>query len=113
MKVATAFPPLNFKNTGKAWPAMTASAARLVHDGELSVSLAASQTARKPLAISSASVATPAARPLVRSTLVAPVLPLPESRTSSPLVNFTSRYPKGIAPRRYAMTRERSPGIGQ
>src|ERR1700674_3232061 len=46
MNVDTAFPPLNFKNTGKAWPAMTASAARLVHEGELSVSFAASQTAR-------------------------------------------------------------------
>ncbi len=38
-----------------------------------------------------AGVATPAARPVVRSTLVAPILPLPEARTSTPVFHFTSR----------------------
>ena len=46
---------------------------------------------------------TPAARPVVRSTLVAPIFPLPAARTSPPVFSLTSRYPKGIAPSRYAI----------
>jgi hypothetical protein len=33
----------------------------------------------------------PAARPVVRNTLVAPMLPLPEARTSWPVFHFTSK----------------------
>ena len=44
----------------------------------------------------------PAARPVVRRTFVAPMLPLPATRTSVPVFSFTSRYPNGMAPSRYA-----------
>ena len=50
------------------------------------VSLAAMNTARKPFAISSNKTTTPALRPAVRCTLVAPMLPLPSLRTSWPMV---------------------------
>src|SRR6185369_14483989 len=45
-KLATAFPPLNLRNTGKACPAITASAATLIHNGSPPVQRAASHTAR-------------------------------------------------------------------
>src|SRR5947208_8138814 len=74
------------------------------------VRVEASQTEKNPLAISSSSVTKPAARPVVRRTLVAPMLPLPEVRTSGPVVHLTTRYPKGIPPTRYAATSARMAG---
>src|SRR6185295_17587244 len=102
MKLATALPPLNFRKTGKAWPAITASAAALIQWILPPVSLSASQTAQKPLTISSRRVMIAAARPVVRRTLVAPMLPLPDARTSAPVFHLTTRNPNGIAPMRYA-----------
>src|SRR5438105_339416 len=52
-KLATALPPWNLRNTGKACPDITVSAATLIHQGLCSVSCPAIQTARYPLAISS------------------------------------------------------------
>ncbi len=94
MKLATAFPPWNCRNTGKAWPPITASAAALDQNGDPSVISAAIQTAAKPFAISSRSVATATARPLERSTLVAPIFPLPTVRTSLPVREFHQQIPK-------------------
>src|SRR5580658_496164 len=59
--------------------------------------------------MSSTSVATAAARPVERSTLVAPMFPLPSDRTSFPVVNFTRRYPNGTLPIKYATTIESNP----
>src|SRR5437879_8125678 len=74
------------------------------------VRLDARQTEKNPLTISSSSVTRPAARPVVRKTLVAPMLPLPEARTSAPVVHLTTRYPKGIPPIKYAATSARMAG---
>jgi hypothetical protein len=41
-----------------------------------------------PLAISSARVAAPVFHPVVRSTLVAPVFPLPDARISAPVFDY-------------------------
>src|ERR1035438_751168 len=81
-KLATALPPWNLRKTGYACPAITASAAALIHSGESPVSQAANHTAKNPLPMSSSNVTTSIARPVVRSTLVAPILPLPFDRTS-------------------------------
>jgi hypothetical protein len=48
-------------------------------------------TAAKPFSASSTSVTMPAPLPALRVTLVAPVPPLPVSRMSAPLVNFTTK----------------------
>ena len=46
------------------------------------------------------SVATATERPVVRRTFVAPILPLPLSRMSSPVLHRTSKYPNGMPPTR-------------
>jgi hypothetical protein len=53
--------------------------------------IAAQQDGGRPLAASSARVSTPPAAPSTRPTLVAPMLPLPLSRTSAPVFSRTRR----------------------
>src|SRR5947208_2123906 len=78
VKLATALPPLQPMNIGYACPAITAKAAADIHSALPSVRRPASQTARYPFAISRISVAAPVFHPVVRSTFVAPIFPLPD-----------------------------------
>src|SRR5215475_1063068 len=89
--VATPLPALNFNHTGKQCPATaSAAAAATIQDvPDSPFNNRATSTAAAPFKTSSASVATPAALPALRETFVAPVPPLPTSRISAPLVNFT------------------------
>src|ERR1700732_4175721 len=113
--VATPLPPLKRSQTGNTWPITAKSAAqdikRKVKTQGNATKLpqrlyleparrAANQTAKAPLMASSANVAIPSPFAPERATLVAPMLPLPVWRISSPRKTRTSTYPKGIEPNR-------------
>src|SRR5208282_5545378 len=84
--VATPLPPRNLSQTGNMWPrtaqrAANASAVRKGTEGiQSEASQAPSQTAAQPLRTSRIKVAAPRPLPPARSTLVAPMLPLPKER---------------------------------
>ncbi len=100
--VATPLPPLNLSHTGKQCPSSTARAAIIIQVALSPVKRPASLTAAIPFAVSNTSVRTPASGPTTRATLVAPMFPLPDLRTSPPPNSFVRSSPKGIEPRRYA-----------
>ena len=95
---ATPFPPLKPVQTGKTWPMMASAAAAMGHH-DPPTSHSAMSTAAAPLAISSTMTVMPAVRPSVRKTLVAPRLPLPSFRRSTPWT-FPARSAKGMEPSR-------------
>ena len=64
----------------------------------------ASMTATTPLTQSPNNVRMPAVFPMVRATLVAPILPLPLCRGSTPPYRRAMRSPKEREPSRYAST---------
>ena len=106
--VATPFPPLNLKNTGKVWPNTTNIPANWTNKLE-SVSftifpaIKATKTANTPFKQSHKSVKAAAFLPTVLSTLVVPAFPLPFSLTSNPanfLLNITEKL---ILPNKYAI----------
>src|SRR5690348_1768288 len=100
--VATPLPPRNFIQHENMCPATAPSAAAIIHLAFPCIQLAAIHTAEYPFPASSSSVITPAVFPATRLTFVAPMFPLPDSRTSAPRDIFTIRYPNGIDPRKYA-----------
>ena len=62
-------------------------------------SFVATNAGTKPFAVSSKTAGRPSRRPYTRQTFVAPMLPLPFVRTSSPRKMRTSHRPQGIEPR--------------
>ena len=101
--VATPLPPLNLSHTGKLWPTTAAMAESTAVTGPAASRCIPRATGAYPFAKSSRKASTPNTGPHVRSTLVAPMLPLPSFLTSLPAANPSSR-PNGIEPRRYAPT---------
>ena len=86
-------------HTGQMWPA---SADKPVSNCSQSFNptLFASSTASAPLPTSIRKTTRAGPLPTLRSTLVAPVLPEPQSRRSMPLSRRPARYPLGMAPSR-------------
>lgn len=99
---ATDFPPVKPRKIDFECPINTATAASTASIPVLVSKYLASKTGNAPL---NASISiTPKNHPLPRTllTFVAPVEPEPILRMSSPLSNFTTIYPVGIEPMRYA-----------
>jgi hypothetical protein len=92
-------PPRKPKKTGKTCPSTTATAALPITAGGASRARGTA-TAVIPLITSKASTATPAFLPAARMALVAPALPLPTVRTSSPCRTLTSTTLKETEPSR-------------
>ena len=86
------------RNGEKQWPAVAAMPLRAAVQG-FWVRERASRTASRPLPTSKAQTSSPNLRPKTRATLVAPMLPLPTRRMSTPLLRAT-RTPKGTPPSR-------------
>ena len=95
--VATPFPPRNFANGEKMCPEIAARATAACTAGARP-NRRATMTGKAPFAASSRSVTTPSRMPTARATLVAPMLPLPAARTSTP-AQRPSHRPLGIDPR--------------
>src|SRR6267154_5709757 len=100
--VATPLPPRNFSQIGKQWPSSADSAASIIQVALPPVMRAASQTGAAPLAISNSSVSSAGNGPATRATFVAPMLPLPDLRTSPPPNNRVNSTPNGMDPSTYA-----------
>src|SRR6267378_5533891 len=100
--VATPLPPRNFSQIGKQWPSSAARAATIIHVALSPVIRSAIQTGAAPFAISNSSVSTAGNGPATRATFVAPMLPLPDLRTSPPPNNRVNSTPNGMDPSRYA-----------
>ena len=103
--VAMPLPPLNPIYTGQLCP-ITADAPpaicpqATISGDELKIGHA-SATATAPFAMSAKNTRMPALTPIVRITLVIPILPLPCSRISIPRVSLLIMKPTGIEPMRY------------
>ena len=97
--VATPFPPLNFKYTGKRCPKNAASPIAAKNMGESKKSVPA-HTGINPLSISPRKVSAPNFFPCIRAALVAPMLPLPDFQISSLENSFASTIEVGIDPTR-------------
>jgi hypothetical protein len=101
-EVATALPPRKPANTGHAWPTAARNPATngsVVSSGRASPASVTDHTARSPLAASRTATARPAFQPSNREMFVAPVAPLPCSRTSVPARSLETTTPEGIDPR--------------
>ena len=94
--VATPLPPRNRRNGEKQWPRMAAPPVASATRGS-SAPRRARAVGSAPLAASSTSTIRPGATPSTRATLVAPMLPLPRDRMSTPRARATTT-PNGIAP---------------
>ena len=108
--VATPLPPRKRSQTGNMWPstAQRAASASRVRSGTDGHEQRAEQRAQPDggaaFEQSRRNVAAPRPLPPERSTLVAPMLPLPTERMSWWRKMRTSRYPVGMDPSRYAAT---------
>ncbi len=103
--VATAFPPLNLRKTGKTCPiiANTPTIIPCVKNSLIGPVVwignhSGKKTTIKPLNISKKVTANPAGRPNTRKLLVAPVLPLPYCLISFLKNNFPIMIPLGNEP---------------
>ena len=106
-EVATPFPPRKRSQTGKVWPRMQASPPAIPTSswygppGLIAAAKAkAIRTAANPFKASRAKTRYPHRLPRTRSTLVAPIFPLPCFRMSIPRVRLMSN-PFGQDPSRY------------
>ena len=95
--VATPLPPRKRANNENTCPRIAQAPARASPHGPRP-SATPRRTAREPFATSARSVRTPKRTPTVRATFVAPMLPLPRDRTSTPRDRPNQR-PVGIDPR--------------
>src|SRR5690349_24772923 len=92
--VATPLPPRKRRNTGQQLPATAATApAEAAHGAEPNAR--AALIARYPFAMSPSRVTTAGPTPSVRSTLVAPMVPLPLRRMSAAPAARATRKPIG------------------
>ena len=101
--VETPLPPLKRRYSGKQCPRTAAEpATRRASSTSPSpaISGASTYTGNHPLRKSSANATTPHPLPRARMVLVAPMLPLPTSRTSIPLRTLARSSPKGMLPSR-------------
>ena len=97
--VATPLPPLKRRNTGQQLPTMASSAPAASHTGSGPI-ISATRTATYPFTTSPSNVNTAGTGPRVRSTLVAPIVPLPLPRMSMPPAARATKKPTGMAPMR-------------
>ena len=70
------------------------------HAGAVRDEQGATSAGTNPFRTSSSITGRPYQRPYTRQTLVAPMLPLPTVRMSTPFVRRTSQYPNGQEPAR-------------
>lgn len=101
--VATPFPPLKFKKTVQLWPQILLIPAISKITSEETANLPekilpSSITGRNPFIISRISTVTPQPLPKRRKALVAPTLPEPNLRISTPLMIRPNKYAVGIEP---------------
>jgi hypothetical protein len=96
--VATPLPPRKRSHTGYMCPS-TATTAHSAGSGLCGSTQRPSCAAAMPLPKSSTKAKRPATRPTLRITLVAPTLPLPTVRTSTPRARATRKL-NGIEPSR-------------
>ena len=101
-EVATPFPPLKFSHGEKIWPATAANPVSTDPVSPACRNSAANQTASHPLSASKVKTRYPHFFPKIRPTLVAPILPLPLARMSTPLVR-ANQNPHGRDPRKKPM----------
>lgn len=103
-KVAIPFPPLKPAKTGKMCPITAATPNTIWRSTNCEVPVGASEikpaitTASHPLRMSRNSTINPALLPSTRKVLVAPALPLPNSRTSTPYNDLPIQTADGIEP---------------
>jgi hypothetical protein len=100
--VATPLPPCSPSQAGNTWPTTAAEAASACATRSSGASRRAIATASAPFATSSPSASAPAPLPALRSTSVAPTLPLPTWRTSRTPKARATRKLHGTEPIRYA-----------
>ena len=93
--VATVLPPFSKRRkSGRQWPSIAAPPARTP---ALADESDPDECRQEALAKSSNTSGMPRLFPYVRQTFVAPMLPLPTLRMSSPLKSRTSQYPNGTS----------------
>ena len=97
--VATALPPVsNRRKIGLACPTIAAPPASTPASDP--ATCVATSAGTSPFAMSKSMTGTPYRQPNARQTFVAPMLPLPVLRMSSPRSARTSQYPVGMLPAR-------------